>query len=174
MELVEAWKTSQVSYTELVYRPMVRSGYTTRDMGSRKSVQRALTGATLNKLIFAFFTMAGALFPFVLYRLRATTIHLTSASIDLTVAVSLSVLLVFGYLVLYCVQVLPSFVSSGSFAPLAQLPVTPREVSESCGNDAVENARLHTNRQPDHRARRDGLLHGLLLRHPARGARLSV
>ncbi|MDA4137193.1 MAG: hypothetical protein OK449_09400 [Thaumarchaeota archaeon] len=131
VDLGEAWRTSKVSYAELVYRPILRSGYTTRDMGSSKSVQSAITGATVNKLIFAFFTMAGALFPFALYRLRlnSQSIHLTSASVNLTVAVSLSLLLVFGYLVLYCVQVLPSFVSSGSFGPLAQLPVASRDVS---------------------------------------------
>jgi predicted permease len=131
VDIGEAWRTSRVSYTELVYRPILRSGYSSRDMGSRKSVQRALTGATVNKLIFAFFTMAGALFPFALYRLRITSasVHLASAPIDLTVAASLSLLLVFGYLVLYCVQVLPSFVSSGSFGPLAQLPVASRDVS---------------------------------------------
>jgi hypothetical protein len=131
LDLGEAWRTSKVSYTELVYRPMLKSGYSSRDMDSRKSVQRALTGATVNKLIFAFFTMAGALFPFALYRFRLSsgTIKLTSAPIDLTVAVSLSLLLVFGYLVLYCVQVLPTFVSSGSFGPLAQLPVAYRDVS---------------------------------------------
>jgi predicted permease len=131
VDLGEAWRASKVSYTELVYRPILRSGYTSRDMGSRKSVKTALTGATVNKMIFALFTMAGALFPFALYRLRidSSSIHLTSASIDLTIAVSLSLLLVFGYLVLYCVQVLPTFVSSGSFGPLAQLPVASRDVS---------------------------------------------
>jgi len=131
LDLGEAWRTSKVSYTELVYRPILKSGYSSRDTDSQKSVQRALTGATLNKLIFAFFTMAGALFPFVLYRLRVDSgaIKLTSASIDLTIAVSLSLLLVFGYLVLYCVQVLPTFVSSGSFGPLALLPVAHRDVS---------------------------------------------
>lgn len=105
---------------------MVRSGYMLKDMGTRKAVERALTGATLNKLIFAAFTMAGALFPFVIFRLDLE-------SISLTLAVSLSLLLVFGYIVLYCVQVLPSFVTSGSFAPLTLLPMPRREVSLVAG-----------------------------------------
>jgi predicted permease len=118
----EAWRASRVSYAELVYRPILRSGLTVRYAGSRRSVSSALTGATVNKLIFAAFTMGGAVFPFVVYRLGLE-------SISLTVAVSLSIVLVFGYIVLYSVQVLPSFVSSGSFGPLALLPLTPKETS---------------------------------------------
>jgi len=111
-----------VSYTELVYRPLLRSGYSVKDSGSPRAVAGALRGATVNKLIFSLFTMGGAVFPFLLYRLGL-------ASISLEVSVTLSILLVFGYVVLYSVQVLPSFVSSGSFGPLAQLPLTQREVS---------------------------------------------
>ena len=122
MKASEAWKASRVSYAELVYRPIIRSGLTVRYAGSKKSVSSALTGATANKLIFAAFTMGGAVFPFVVYRLGLQ-------SVSLTVAVSLSIVLVFGYIVLYSVQVLPSFLSSGSFGPLALLPLTPKETS---------------------------------------------
>jgi predicted permease len=112
-----------VSYTELVYRPLLRSGYATKDSGSSRSVRNALRGATINKLIFSIFTMGGAAFPFFLYRLGLE-------SISLRLAVSLSILLVFGYIVLYSIQVLPTFVSAGSFGPLAQLPLTPGETSK--------------------------------------------
>ncbi len=105
-----------------MYRPLLRSGYSMKDSGTPRAVASALRGATVNKLIFSLFTMGGAVFPFFLYRLGL-------ASISLEVAVTLSVLLVFGYIVLYSVQVLPSFVSSGSFGPLAQLPLAPRETS---------------------------------------------
>ncbi len=125
MGLEQDWRSSRVAYTELVYRPMVRSGYTTRDVGTAKAVQRALTGAALNKIIFALFTMAGSLLPFVLYETRL----ITKVDITFAVAVSLSILLVFGYVVLYCVQVLPSFVTSGSFTPLTVLPIASRDVS---------------------------------------------
>jgi predicted permease len=121
-DLAEAWRVSRVSYTELVYRPLLRSGYTGKDFGSAKSVKSAVRGATVNKLVFSIFTMAGAAFPLLFYRFGL-------ASMSLSVAVSLSVLLVFGYIVLYSVQILPSFVSSGSFAPLAQLPLTSKERS---------------------------------------------
>lgn len=106
-----------------MYRPLLRSGFTTKDSGSPRSVQNALRGATINKLIYSFFTMGGAAFPFLLYRLGLE-------SISLKVAISLSILLVFGYVVLYSIQILPSFVTSGSLAPLAQLPLTGRETSE--------------------------------------------
>ena len=86
-------------------------------------MRNALRGATVNKLIFSLFTMGGAAFPFLLYRLGLE-------SFSLRLAVSLSVLLVFGYIVLYSIQVLPTFVSAGSFAPLAQLPLTPGETSK--------------------------------------------
>ncbi len=122
-DLAEAWAASRVSYTELVYRPLLRSGYATKDSGSSRSVRNALRGATINKLIFSIFTMGGAAFPFFLYRLGLE-------SISLRLAVSLSILLVFGYIVLYSIQVLPTFVSAGSFGPLAQLPLTPGETSK--------------------------------------------
>jgi hypothetical protein len=122
LDLDEKWRTSAVAYTELVFRPIIKSGYTPRDMGSPKAVRRALTGASVNKAIFALFTMAGALFPFLLYATRLE-------DLSLAVTVSLSILLVFGYVVLYCVQVLPSFVSSGSFAPLTAMPLASREVT---------------------------------------------
>lgn len=125
MNLSEAWKTSRTTYVELVYRPILRSGLTARRVGTRKSVSDAVTGATINKLIFALFTFGGAIFPFLVYRLRLEGV----AVISLTVAVALSVLLVFGYIVLYCVQVLPSFVSTGSFGPLSLLPLSRRETS---------------------------------------------
>lgn len=121
-DLGEAWRASRVSYAEVVYRPLLRSGYTTKDSGSSRSVRNALRGATINKLIFSAFTMGGAAFPFFLYRLGLE-------SISLRLAVSLSVLLVFGYIVLYSIQVLPTFVSAGSFGPLAQLPLTAGETS---------------------------------------------
>ncbi|MGD0636885.1 MAG: hypothetical protein ABSA72_02450 [Nitrososphaerales archaeon] len=119
-DLAEAWRASRISYAELVYRPLLKSGYPTKDSGSKKSVRNALRGAAFNKLVFSFFTMGGAAFPFFLYRLGLE-------SISLRLAVALSVLLVFGYIVLYAIQILPSFVSAGSFAPLALLPLTPRE-----------------------------------------------
>ena len=121
-DLGEAWRASRVSYAEVVYRPLLRSGYATKDSGSSRSVRNALRGATINKLIFSAFTMGGAAFPFFLYRLGLE-------SISLRLAVSLSVLLVFGYIVLYSIQVLPTFVSAGSFGPLAQLPLTAGETS---------------------------------------------
>jgi predicted permease len=121
-DLAEAWRVSRISYTELVYRPLLRSGYTSKDFGSAKSVKSALRGATANKLIFSIFTMAGAAFPLLFYRFGL-------ASMSLSVAVALSILLVFGYIVLYSIQILPSFVSSGSFAPLAQLPLSAKERS---------------------------------------------
>ncbi|MGA2199816.1 MAG: hypothetical protein ABSG45_07750 [Nitrososphaerales archaeon] len=121
-KIAETWRVSGVSYAELVYRPLLRSGYPLRHSGSTRSVRGALRGATVNKMIFSLFTMGGAAFPFLLYRLGLE-------SVSLKVAVSLSVLLVFGYVVLYSIQILPSFVSSGSFAPLAQLPLTARETT---------------------------------------------
>jgi predicted permease len=122
VKLSEAWSISKVSYAELVYRPILRSGFAIKDAGTKKSVSRALTGAAINKVIFAVFTLGGAVFPFVVYRLGLE-------AISLTVAVALSIVLVFGYVVLYSVQVVPSFVSSGSLGPLALLPLTPTETS---------------------------------------------
>ena len=121
-DLAEAWRLSGVSYAELVYRPVQRSGFAMKDSSSRKSVENALRGATINKMIYSLFTMGGAVFPFILFRLGF-------ASISLAVAVSLSILLVFGYVVLYSIQVLPSFVTTGSFAPLTALPVSGPDTS---------------------------------------------
>ncbi|MDA4135260.1 MAG: hypothetical protein OK441_06800 [Thaumarchaeota archaeon] len=122
MNLSEAWEVSKVSYAELVYRPILRSGLSVKNAGSKKSVHSALTGAAVNKLIFAAFTLGGAVLPFLVFELGLE-------SISLTVAAALSIVLVFGYIVLYSVQVLPSFVSSGSFGPLTLLPLTPKETS---------------------------------------------
>lgn len=117
-----------------MYRPILRSGYTLRDAGSPRSVRNALKGATINKAIFSVFTMAGAVLPFFLYWLTQHPLAprfglLLVVAMPLRVAVALSVILVFGYVVLYSVQVLPTFVSSGSFAPLSQLPLTAGETS---------------------------------------------
>ena len=135
-DLAEAWKTSRVSYAELVYRPILRSGFAPKDSGSPRSVKSALRGATINKLIFSLFTMAGAAFPFVLYELGkpGPFCEVSGGScipqISLDVTVALSILLVFGYIVLYLIQILPSFVSSGSFAPLNQLPLASGEIAK--------------------------------------------
>ncbi len=122
MNRSEAWALSKLSYAELVYRPLLSTGLPIKYAGTKKSVNQALTGATLNKVIFALFTMGGAVFPFVIYKLAIE-------AISLSVTTALSIILGFGYLVLYSVQVLPTFVTSGSFGPLATLPLEPRERS---------------------------------------------
>lgn len=139
--LRDDWKASKTAYAELVFRPVVQSGYTARDMGSKKAVRQVVLGASLNKAIFAVFTSSGALFPFVLYAVlternpelqtlvKSLLAKGSVAPISLAVTISLGLLLVFGYVVLYCVQVLPSFVTTGAFAPLTLVPLESRTVS---------------------------------------------
>jgi predicted permease len=141
MGLEEEWRTSKVSFAELVFRPVIHSGYTVRDMGSKKAVGQVVLGAEINKAIFAIFTASGALFPFLLYStlternqeletlVKGLTTRTTIVPLSLAVTISLGLLLVFGYVVLYCVQVLPSFVSTGAFAPVTLLPIESRSVS---------------------------------------------
>lgn len=132
MRLGEAWKLSGVAYREVVYRPALRAA--TGSGRDSLTVRKSLTIATVNKLVFAVFTAGGAAFPFILYSLGlGTTCFMAGTcgglSPSLPVVVALSVMLVFGYVVLYAVQVLPSFVSSGAFAPLEGLPVSREDDS---------------------------------------------
>lgn len=133
MTVEEAWRLSRVAYTEVVYRPALKASAGS-GRGTPLTVGRSLAVANVNKLVFAAFTAAGAAFPFILYAYGIGSTCLTpgacgSLAPTLPAAVALSVMLVFGYVVLYAVQVLPSFVTSGAFAPMEPLPLPTQDGS---------------------------------------------
>lgn len=127
MKLREAWRTSKAPYVEVTYRSTV---LTRGGMGGglaaagdpRRRVNSIIRGAKISKIVFAFFICIASAAPFVQYTLDRTAVSLASA-VTFSLAISLA------YLILYSLQVLPSFSSAEPFAILSSLPLEDRDFS---------------------------------------------
>jgi predicted permease len=125
----EAWRVSKVPYTELTYRSAVMTRGSARGrfglaagssgVGSVKSIMR---GAFFSKAIFTVFIGAGTIFTFSQYIVDRSAAYLVGG-------VSFSLAITLAYLVLYSLQVLPSFASSEPYSLLSTLPLADRDLS---------------------------------------------
>jgi len=127
MNVREAWRVSKRPYVEITYRStqLTRGSYSRGGAFAsdpRKQVASAIRSSRLSKIIFAFFISIGAAVPLVEYLANKTPVNLT-ASVSFSLAITLA------YIILYSLQVLPSFSSADPFALLSTLPFNDRDFS---------------------------------------------
>jgi predicted permease len=121
MRFKEAWHLSKTPYIEVAFRSaqMNRAGSQTGSSFSRSSpaarVKSIIRSTRISKIVFTLFIAIGSAFPFFQYFFQRTPTILVSA-------ISLSLLISLGYLILYLFQILPSFASSEPYSFLMTLP----------------------------------------------------
>ena len=134
MKLTEAWHLSSLPYREAVYRSLAQErnrmwwgafGKNPSNRGTDEDVElskRALRIAKFDKLVVAMFNLVVSVIPFA-------SLLLGSSGLGLTSAVSLSLILTFGFMTLHAIQTLSSFVSAESSVLLSTLPITSNDFS---------------------------------------------
>jgi predicted permease len=127
MRVLDAWRLSKPPYVEITYRSTVltRGGFQQRGGLFRdpaRQVRSTITNSRVSKIIFAIFISIGAVVP-----LLQNAFSPTAATLAASIAFSLAICL--AYIVLYSLQVLPSFTSSEPFALLSTLPFSDRDYS---------------------------------------------
>ena len=134
MKLTEAWRLSSLPYREVVYRSLAQErgrmwwgafGRNPSDRDAQEDVElskRALRIAKFDKLVVAVFNLIVSVSPFA-------SLLLGSTALGLTGSVSLSLAITFGFMTLYAIQTLSSFVSAESSALLSTLPITSNDFS---------------------------------------------
>lgn len=134
MKLTEAWRLSSLPYREVVYKSLAQErnrmwwgafGRNPSDRDAHEDVElskRALRIAKFDKILVALFTLIVSVSPFASLLLGSTALGLTSS-------ISLSLIITFGFITLYAIQTLSSFVSAESSVLLSTLPITSKEFS---------------------------------------------
>ncbi|MEJ2243028.1 MAG: hypothetical protein P8X87_00620 [Candidatus Bathyarchaeota archaeon] len=127
MKLLEAWHQSRSPYKEVVYRSIAEEkgrmwwgGFGKGKLGADAQdnlevTKKALRIAKWDKSLVAVFNILAAIMPFTAQFFGSPTIGLTSA-------VALSLAVTFGFMALYAIQTMSSFVSTDSSALLSILP----------------------------------------------------
>jgi hypothetical protein len=131
MKTADAWRLSAVPYSEMAFKSILQNSsnmwWGSFGRGSPEAseqedlVKRALRIARFDKLIITVFVIVAAGAPFLPQALGAS--YGISASVTLSLAVS------FALVVLYGVQTLSSFVTSGPSPVLSTLPLMRKDVS---------------------------------------------
>lgn len=135
MKLVNAWHLSKVPYEELVFRSFMQargqssfysiSSYgMTEDGQERKEreLQRIIRSSRMNKITIAAVVAVASCFPLIQFgydKLEAS----------LFMGVSLSLLMLFGYMILYEMQILPTLLNREIMEMLYILPISQKQVS---------------------------------------------
>jgi predicted permease len=96
--------------------------YSRSGTSPEQRVRSIIRSTRISKIVFTFFIGIGSAFPFFEYAFNNTSTVLISA-------ISLSLLISLGYLILYLFQILPSFASTEPYLLLATLPFNPRDFS---------------------------------------------
>jgi len=131
MKAVDAWRLSAIPYSEMAFRSILQNSSnmwwgsfgrgSSEASGREDLVKRSLRIARFDKLIVAIFVTVAAGAPFLPQVLGAS--YGISASVTLSLAIS------FAFIVLYGVQTLSSFVTSGPSPLLSTLPLLQNDVS---------------------------------------------
>ena len=134
MKLLEAWHQSRSPYKEVVYRSIAEEkgrmwwgGFGKGKLGADAQdnlevTKKALRIAKWDKSLVAVFNVLAAIMPFTAQFFGSPTIGLTSA-------VALSLAVTFGFMALYAIQTMSSFVSTESSALLSVLPLKKKDFS---------------------------------------------
>ncbi len=134
MKLTEAWRLSSLPYREVVYRSLAQEknrmwwgsfGRKSTNKDSADDVElskKALRIAKFDKIIIALFNLVVAIIPFSSFFFGSTAFGLSSS-------VSLSLAITFGFMTLYAIQTLSSFVGAESSVLLSTLPISQNDFS---------------------------------------------
>src|SRR5271157_290436 len=127
MNLRDAWRLSGIPYRELTFRSaVITRGSTRGGFGGASNpaarVKAIMRGAVFSKVIFTLFIGAGTVFTFYQF------IQNRNAA-DLVGGVTFSLAVTLSYLVLYSLQVPPSFASAEPYSLLTTLPLENAELS---------------------------------------------
>ncbi|MHB1907268.1 MAG: hypothetical protein ACYCQJ_00195 [Nitrososphaerales archaeon] len=79
-----------------------------------------MRSSRISKIIFTATIFVGSIFPFLQY-------YFARSSINLVIAISLSLLITFGYLILFLFQLMPSFASAEPYSLLLTLPFEEKD-----------------------------------------------
>src|SRR5487761_1882551 len=127
MKFSEAWRVSKTPYLEVAFRSAQlnrtgnQGGFFSRS-NPEQQVKSIIRSTRISKVIFTVFIAIGSAFPFAQYATNHTSTILVSA-------ISLSLLISLGYLILYLFQVLPSFASTTPYSLLSTLPLDQKDFS---------------------------------------------
>ena len=134
MKITEAWRLSSQPYREVVYKSLALErnrmwwGYFGRKQTNKDASddfelsKRALQIAKFDKLIIALFNLVVSIIPF-------GSLLLGSKVFGLSSSVSLSLAITFGFMTLYAIQTLASFVGAESSVLLSTLPISSNDFS---------------------------------------------
>src|SRR5579863_10246571 len=130
MKFREAWRLSKTPYLEVAFRSAQlsrmgnQSGFSFSRTTPEQRFRSIIRSTRISKVVFTIFTGIGSGFPFFQYILPSN-----HNSVVLVSAISLSLLISLGYLILYLFQILPSFNSSEPYTLLSTLPLQPQGFS---------------------------------------------
>ncbi len=134
MKLTKAWRLSSLPYREVVYRSLAQEKnrmwwgafgkkQTNKDSSDDLELsKRALRIAKFDKLIISLFNLTVSGIPF-------GSLLLGSKALGLSSSVSLSLAVTFGFMMLYAIQTLSSFVSAESSVLLSTMPISSSDFS---------------------------------------------
>jgi predicted permease len=134
MKLTEAWRLSSLPYREVVYRSLAqernrmwwgsfgRKGTNKDSADDSELSKKALQIAKFDKGIISLFNIIVSIIPFV-------SLLQGSKSLGLSSSVSLSLAITFGFMTLYAIQTLSSFVGAESSVLLSTLPISADDFS---------------------------------------------
>ncbi len=134
MKLTEAWRLSSLPYREVVYRSLAQErnrmwwGAFGRKSTNKDSAddfelsKKALRIAKFDKIIIALFNLVVAVIPFSSFLVGSKAFGLSSS-------ISLSLAITFGFMTLYAIQTLSSFVGAESSVLLSTLPISSNDFS---------------------------------------------
>ncbi len=134
MKLIEAWRLSSLPYREVVYRSLAQERNrmwwgsfgrkdTNKDSADDSELsKKALRIAKFDKGIISLFNVVVSIIPFV-------SVLFGSESLGLSSSVSLSLAITFGFMTLYAIQTLSSFVAADSSVLLSTLPISSDDFS---------------------------------------------
>src|SRR5579884_1123808 len=131
MKFTEAWKLSQIPYQELVFKSFIKSrgiSYISRTYlsdgksSNEKMIRRVIRSAAGNKIIVALIIAVASFISFIQSEYQYTTLSILIGS-------SLSLLMIFGYTLLYEIQFLPSMLDEQPTEVLYSLPIYNSDIS---------------------------------------------
>jgi predicted permease len=134
MKFTEAWRLSSLPYREVVYRSLAqernrmwwgsfgRKGTNKDSADDSELSKKALRIAKFDKGIISLFNIVVSIIPFV-------SLLQGSKSLGLSSSVSLSLAITFGFMTLYAIQTLSSFVGAESSVLLSTLPISTDDFS---------------------------------------------
>jgi len=135
MKLSEAWRLSRLPYREVVYRSIAeergrmwwgafgRNQADKQELNERELTERALRIAKFDKVVVSVFNVVVALAPFA-------SLFIGASSFGLAGSISLSMIATFGFVALYAIQTLSSFVGADSSSVLlSTMPIKQDDFS---------------------------------------------